>query len=168
MFELGSIWAYPTDTSFGLGARCDDPESLVRLKELKNRPDEKFFSLMVRDWEMLKKYAEVPSNISKDWFLKSPKTALLKPKATLPSSPFWPAEKVAFRISTIPEVAQHIDVPVTATSANISGEDPVFCIENLFDNFGSAIQVYAQSGDLKSKDPSQIWDFTVVPAIRIR
>jgi len=168
MFEPGTIWAYPTDTSFGLGARCDDPEALDRLKQLKNRPDEKFFSLMVRDWAMLKKYAVLPERVSKDWFLNSPKTALLAPREDLPKSAFWPADKVAFRICTIPEVAQHIDVPVTATSANISGEDPVFCIQNLFDNFGSAIQIYAQSGDLIAKDPSQIWDFTVTPSVRLR
>ena len=168
MFEPGTIWAYPTDTSFGLGARCDDPVSLDRLKVLKNRPDEKYFSLMVRDWEMLQKYAIVPEGMSEHWFLESPKTALLTPTAQLPLSNFWPADKVAFRICTVPAVAKHIVVPVTATSANISGECPVFCIQNLFDNFGSSIQIYAQSGDLIANNPSEIWDFTIAPAVQIR
>lgn len=168
MFEVGTIWAYPTNTSFGLGARCDDLKSLARLKKLKNRSEEKWFSLMVRDWEMLKKYAEVPENITPDWFTDKPRTALLKPKKLLPQTTFWPTGKVAFRICTIPEVAQHIVLPVTATSANLSGEDPVFCTQNLFDNFGNQVQIYAQSGDLRTKDPSEIWDLTVNPIVQVR
>jgi len=168
MFEPGTIWAYPTDTSFGLGARCDDLESLQRLKDLKNRPKEKWFSLMVRDWEMLNAYAVVPDSIDLDWFVSQPRTALLKPRKALPATSFWPSDKVAFRICTIPEVAPYILVPVTATSANVSGADPVFCIENLLDNFGSEIQIYAQTEDLSEKAPSEIWDFTVKPPVQIR
>lgn len=168
MFEPGTIWAYPTDTSFGLGVRCDDPESLQRLKELKNRPDEKWFSLMVRDWEMLTDYAEVPQGLDADWFLKSPKTALLKPKEKLPQTGFWPEEKVAFRICTLPTVSQYIEFPVTATSANISGEDPVFCTQKLFDNFGTNINIYSELGDLDQSGPSEIWDYTVEPPKRLR
>lgn len=168
MFEPGTIWAYPTDTSFGLGARCDDLESLKRLKKIKNRPDEKWFSLMVRDFAMLKEYAEVPDLLNPKWFTKSPQTAVLKPKNRLPKTDFWPKDKVAFRICTLPEVAQYIDVPVTATSANISGKDPIFCMQNLLDFFGSEIQIYTQFENLPSKDPSQIWDFTQTPIKRIR
>ena len=168
MFNLGTIWAYPTDTSFGLGVRCDDLVGLEHLKKLKERPNEKYFSLMVRDWDMLKKYAEIPVGISEDWFLAKPRTALLKPTDKLPQTSFWPSDKVAFRICTIPGIAQHIEVPVTATSANISGEESIYCIKKLFNIFNKQINICDFVPELPKVSASEIWDFTVEPVKRIR
>ena len=63
MFQKNEIWAFPTDTSFGFGVRADDTKGLENLYKLKQRPTGKYFSLFVRDWEMLADYAEVPKNI---------------------------------------------------------------------------------------------------------
>ena len=119
MFQKGEIWAYPTDTSFGLGVRADDFEMLEALRKLKQRPSDKFFSLMCRDFEMLKAFAEIPGQwqgktFDTHFFFECPRTAILKPKKKLPVSPFWLKEKVAFRVSTIPAVAKHIIFPITA------------------------------------------------------
>ncbi len=35
MFDFGQIWAFPTDTSFGLGVRADDVSGLGNLAALK-------------------------------------------------------------------------------------------------------------------------------------
>ncbi len=168
MFNRKVITAYPTDTSFGLGVRADDPETLVKLQKLKNRPDEKYFSLMVRDFEMLKKFAEVPDDLNEDFFFESPKTAILRPKNSLPASSFWPDKKVAFRVCTIPEVAKEIDYPITATSANLSGQPPIFEAQKITENFGAEVQIFPGFDQLPKKDPSEIWDFTVTPPVRIR
>ena len=168
MFDPGTIWAYPTDTSFGLGVRCDDVVTLTRLKQLKNRPDEKWFSLMVRDFAMLQEYAEVPEGIDPTWFTETPRTAILKPKNPLPQTGYWPLDKVAFRISTILEVSSQIEVPVTATSANFSGQPAIYTVDQLKENFGDNIEVYAPEPELPTVEPSEIWDFTVHPAVRVR
>jgi len=122
MFQKGEIWAYPTDTSFGLGVRADDERGLEKLAKLKGRSAQKFFSLMVRNFDMLKEFAEVPRELNESFFLDTPKTALLKPKNTLPKSPYWPEDKVAFRISTIREVAErdirNHDVPAFHYDSN--------------------------------------------------
>jgi len=168
MFNLGKIWAYPTDTSFGLGVRVDDSAGLEKLKKLKNRPSEKYFSVMVRDWEMLQQYAEVPEGLNLDWFLETPRTALLKPTDRLPETGFWPSDKVAFRVCTLPEVAQHITVPVTATSANISGAEPIYCTKNLFNIFNDQINICDLVEDLPAVAASEIWDWTTEQIIRLR
>ena len=59
-FAPGIITAFPTNTSFGLGVRADDKAMLKQMYALKNRPAGKFFSLMVKDWAMLREFAEVP------------------------------------------------------------------------------------------------------------
>ena len=169
MFKKGEIWAYPTDTSFGLGVRADDEKGLGNLMELKKRSGDKYFSLMVRDWEMLKKFANVDeSKLGKSFFIDCPRTAILTPSENLPISPFWPLDKVAFRICTIPEIAQNIDYPVTATSANISGKEAIYTLESLQDQFGDNIKIYKKCGDLSEIPPSEIWDFTGDIPKRIR
>ena len=77
---------------------------------------------------MLKKFAIVDeTQINNKFFIDQPRTVILKPKKILPSSLYWPENKVAFRICTIPEIAQKIIYPITATSANISGApSPLF------------------------------------------
>lgn len=168
MFTHGTITAYPTDTSFGLGCRADDTQGLDKLTELKARAPQKFYTLMVRDEEMLREYAEVPENFDPQIFFEKPFTVLLKPKSTLPKSKYWPEDKVGFRISTIPEVAQQIEYPITATSANISGTDPIFDITKIQDELGPDVQIFPGIEKLKKNKPSEIWDYTVKPAVRIR
>jgi L-threonylcarbamoyladenylate synthase len=168
MFEKGTIWAYPTDTSFGLGVRADDVETLERLQELKSRPDKKFFSLMVKDFEMLKMFAEIPKEITENFFLDKPRTVILKPTPLLPISKFWPKGKVAFRICTIDEIAEEIEFPVTATSANISGKEPIFDIEKIKNDFQNQVKIFDRWKILPIKNPSEIWDFTISEPKKIR
>ncbi len=160
MFKNGEIWAYPTDTSFGLGVRADDEAGLKKLAELKQRSGEKYFSLMVRDLSMLREFAEVPPKLAESVFYQTPKTLILKPKSKLPKSSFWPKDKVAFRVCTTPEIGPHIDYPITATSANISGKDPIFSTFKLEALFGTQIQICRFIEDLPKASPSEIWDLT--------
>ncbi len=168
MFQYGEIWAYPTDTSFGLGVRADDPDTLQRLFECKRRVAGKYFSLMVRDWNMLHDFAEVPSCLEKDFFFEKPRTVILKPKNSLPASSFWPLEKVAFRISTILEVAEVIEYPITATSANISGDEPIFESDQIQKQWSDKIMIFPGFESLSFTPPSEIWDFTEENIIRLR
>ncbi len=168
MFEKATIWAYPTDTSFGLGVRADDERGLEKLAKLKSRSASKFFSLMVKDFEMLKEFAEVPRELNTDFFFDSPKTVLLKPTEKLPKSSYWPEDKVAFRVCTLPEIAQKIEYPITATSANPGGGKPIFDVERLKRTFRGRIKVVPNFTELPEAEPSEIWDFTVQPPVQIR
>lgn len=169
MFNKGAIWAYPTDTSFGLGVRADDADCLEKLMELKQRSGDKYFSLMVRDWEMLKKFAMIDeARMGAKFFTETPRTAILEPTKALPISKFWPAKKVAFRICTLPEVASHIEYPVTATSANISGYNPIYTVDDIKEVFGEKVQVNKRVHQLQGVPPSEIWDFTGKLPTKIR
>jgi len=168
MFEKGEIWAYPTDTSFGLGVRADDERGLEALATLKGRDNTKYFSLMVRDEEMLRHFANVPEDITEEFFLELPRTVILCPTRHLPLSKFWPVDKVAFRIATLPEVAREITFPVTATSANLSGEPPIFEAKIIREKFGEKVKMFPGIEHLMVCPSSEIWDFTEVPPRRLR
>ncbi len=168
LFKKGTITAYPTDTSFGLGVRIDDTKTLDLLYFLKQRPPKKFFSLMVCDFKMLSEYAKIPANLSKKFFYEKPRTIILRPTNKLPISPFWPKDKVAFRISTIREVANVIICPITATSANISGEPPIFDTQNIRNKFGKKVKIFPKFETLPKNPPSEIWDYTQTTPNQLR
>lgn len=171
MFQPGQIWAYPTDTSFGLGVRADDFDTLQRMYDLKQRGAGKYFSLMVRDGAMLCEFAETGDLEIPDldaWFLEKPRTIILKPTGQLPKTKFWPEDKVAFRICTIPEIAAHIDYPVTATSANLSGEQNMYSIKKLQEIFGDEVMYCELFPKLPVIPPSEIWDFTTPEPLQLR
>ena len=161
MFRQSLIVAYPTDTSFGLGVRADDASTLQALYELKQRPTSKYTSLMVRDWTMLAQFAEIPSQLSRDFFTAKPRTVILKPTQALPRSVFWPESGVGFRVATLPEVAAAIDYPVTATSANLSGQPNIYDPQQIKAQWGSAVVLFPGSDTLDDRvSPSEIWDYT--------
>lgn len=168
MFNKGEIWAYPTDTSYALGVRSDDSDGLGALQNIKERPDEKFFSLMVADFKMLQDYAYVPEDLNEEWFFAKPRTAILKPKDTLSRSIFWPDNAVAFRITNVLELTKQMQVPVTATSANISSREPIYESDKIQELFGDKVLVCKELGNLPKNPPSEIWDFTKGISIRIR
>lgn len=179
MFEKTIITAFPTDTSWGLGVRADDASGLQNIARLKKRKPEQMFSLMVRDMKMLYEYAEVPADFEnfakkqlhwipnqvrddalRHFFFEKPRTAILKPTETLPQSDYWPANSVAFRMATIPEVAAEIEYPITATSANVTGQPSIFSAEAIRKTFGENVLVFPGFSDLPEREASEIWDFT--------
>ncbi len=161
MFEKNTIWAYPTDTSFGLGVRSDDESGMEQMHALKQREVGKFFSLMVRDEAMLYEFAEVGDDRDwLGWFMEKPRTAIFAPTKKLSQSKYWPKEKVAFRICTIADIAQYIEVPVTATSANFSGEPSIYSVSEIQKKFGHQVKCYDEILELPIIPASEIWDFT--------
>jgi len=168
MFIRNTITAFPTDTSWGLAVRADDQEGLCRLAKLKNRKEGQMFSLIVRDMEMLREFADVPEAFPENYFTEKPRTAILKPTKKLPRSTYWPEESVAFRVATIPEVIAQITYPVTATSANYTGEPSIFSAQKIRDKFGDEVVVFPGVEILPEKKSSEIWDFTVTPHTKNR
>jgi L-threonylcarbamoyladenylate synthase len=168
MFEKNIITAFPTDTSWGLGVRADDVQGLENVARLKKRKPEQMFSLMVRDFAMLREFAEVPKDFLISFFNEKPRTAILKPKEILPKSEFWPETSVAFRIATIPEVAVEITYPITATSANFTGKPAIFSAQELKKQFKDAVLIFPDFETLVPNEPSEIWDFTAESPKQIR
>ncbi len=169
MFNFNEVWGYPTDTSFGLGVRADDAKGLDRLSALKGDRSKKFFSLMCADEKMLRDFAKVPEDLNvHDFFFKKARTALFKPTNLLPKSKFWTDARVAFRISTISDIAQYIEFPITATSANLAGQNPIFTVAGLQDVFEGEIKIYDKIPVLEEKSSSEIWHYTEIPPKQIR
>lgn len=129
VLAAGGIVCFPTETFYGLGVRYDDRHALDRLFNLKQRPPDKPLPLLVGSLELLALLVD-RINATEELLMKSfwpgPLTMLLAARSDLPEfvSAGRPG-RVAVRIpgaSVALELAEALKFPITATSANISGE----------------------------------------------
>ena len=163
----GSI-AYPTDTVYGLGANPFDDFAVRRLFRVKKRPASKPVPLMVSSIAMAKKLAHIDSQ--KEEFLRSiwpgAVSVILYKRRMISSFISANTETVALRIPDSKfcmSLIRAFNSPITATSANVSGEDPVSNpqeIKKRFEREAFKPDLIIDGGVLKSKRPSTVIDLT--------
>lgn len=118
---------YPTDTLYGLGADVLSDEALVHLYDAKGMDFLKPVSIAVSDKEMLEAFAYVDDGALAfiETFLPGPVTVLLKPRSIVPRLIMADTDRIGIRIPANPTALALIyefDSPITATSANRSGD----------------------------------------------
>jgi len=124
------IIVYPTDTVYGLGGDAFSDDAVLRVYEAKERPLGKPISVAVSDTEMLCAIAAV-DDFSLDFigrFLPGPVTVILESRSCIPDILTGGTGRIGVRIPAHDlalGIIRGLDSPITATSANISGEkDP--------------------------------------------
>ncbi len=148
----GGLVVAPTETRYGLIARADDAEVLDRLYRVKGRPKSMPTSIFIRTVEELSDFAEVSSGALEiaSSFLPGPLTLVLKSIRELPGQVVTDG-KIGIRISPSPfirDLLARIDFPITATSANPSGNDECYTVEEIARHFGGRIDLYVDAGIL--------------------
>jgi L-threonylcarbamoyladenylate synthase len=125
----GEAVVYPTETVYGLGADATDPQAVDRVFELKNRPYDKPLSVAFADRETAFEYTN-PTDRERAFinrFLPGPVTVIVDRESTLPEILTSGASRVGVRIpanETAVELCRAAG-PITATSANVSGNPSV-------------------------------------------
>jgi len=162
----GGIVAYPTETFYGLGVKFDIDDSLERLHDIKQRPRDKALPVIIGSRELLP--ALVSSiNDTAEYLMKKfwpgPLTLILPAKDNLSHYITGGTCTVAVRIpgeSFALRLAESAFFPVTATSANISGEPPAQDAETVLKYFGDSVNLVIDGGTAKGTLPSTIVDVT--------
>lgn len=153
------VIGFPTETVMGLGVIYNDRKAFNNLNAIKNRPENKPYSLMLSNIKDIKKYAYISEEEYKvaKAFLPGPLTILLK-KKKLPSWVTLGSKYVGIRIPDIKTVRSAIrkaGKPILAPSANISGENPALTNKEMKDIFGNKLD-YIIEGDALNSKPSTI------------
>ncbi|MDD1674577.1 MAG: threonylcarbamoyl-AMP synthase [Methanomicrobiales archaeon] len=126
----GGTIVYPTDTVYGLGADALNEDAILQVYEMKRREISKPISVAVSDEEMLRAVAVVSPEAEAfiRQFLPGPLTVVLKAKRCLPEILTGGTGMIGVRIprhDLALAIISAFDTPITATSANLSGEkDP--------------------------------------------
>jgi len=173
ILKSGGVIIYPTETLYGMGTLALKDVAVEKIFQIKGRPEGKPIPILVRDKEMLSKFAELTeaSHTLIHRFLPGPLTLVLLEKEKLPGLITAGTGKVAARISRHPFVRslfKLIDEPITSTSANISGEENLFNAAAILDRFEGKIELIVDSGNLPPSKGSTIVDLTVKPPLIIR
>ena len=123
----GGVICAPTDTIWGLSCDATNPAAVERISEIKQRPPEKGYVVLVSDLEMLKNHVSfVPPRLETllDYHLR-PLTIIYDEGENLPKSVLGPNGSVAIRIvrdDFCKELIEKLGRPIVSTSANVSNE----------------------------------------------
>lgn len=166
------VIAFPTETVFGLGVLFNDFEAYTKLNIIKHRPEDKPYTMMVKNKESISLYAFVDEKIQRviNRFVPGSLTLLLKSKNNVPPYVTHNSGIIGIRVPTNKEaelLLKTIDMPLLVPSANRSGEKPGYNDNEVKDIFKDELD-YIIKGCSTSNLPSTIVDFTKDTPILIR
>jgi len=168
------IIAYPTDTFYGLGASCFSEKAIQRIYHLKRRKPSKPISIIISDINIVRDIAkDIPSLFWKmaGEFWPGPLTLVLKASSTLPTGLLGPGDSIGIRqpaLSWIRELLEETTFPITATSANISGEKEIANPGIIRDSFFGLVDLIVDGGETRGALPSTVVDLTSAKPVIIR
>lgn len=169
--KAGQLAVVPTDTRYGLIADANETRALEKLFLVKGRSLKVPTALFLKSVDEIKNVAEYTERAKKiaEKFLPGKLTMVLKAKATFPKQVVVDG-KIGVRVSSsnfLKKLFERIDCPLTATSANPSGQAEPESVEDIARIFGSKIMYYVDGGKLTG-EPSTVLDLTEEPFRIIR
>jgi L-threonylcarbamoyladenylate synthase len=166
----GGLLAYPTETVYGIGSRARD-EELTTLAEVTDRPPGKPFLLLVSGQLMARdnglSFSDAAMRLA-DRFWPGPLTLILPGVgSSLPNSLRNDAGGIAVRFSShrhTSSLIESLGIPLTSTSANQSGMQPLPDAHAIRSEFSDAAQsgrlMILDGGRLQQSYPSTLVDCT--------
>src|SRR5947207_7713929 len=162
----GEVLGMPTDTFYGLAADPFNLRAVDRVYEIKSRSRDKPLSLLIEDVDQAEELAkplpeEFRALAKKFW--PGPLTIIVKAASRLPLKVTANTGNVALRIpnSAIPlAVVQAARIPITATSANLSGESECTTADAVREQLGVRIPIIVDGGTSPRDVASTIVDLT--------
>ena len=154
VLRQGGVVAFPTETCYGLAVDPYNPEALRRLYEIKKRGEDKPLLILIDHLSQLKQcVTKIPCLYKSlmDEFWPGPLTLIFPANPELPSLLTGGSSTVAIRRSPHPVASLLVKfsgIPVTATSANLSGEPPALCASDCREIFGNSVDYILDIGEI--------------------
>ncbi len=170
--QNGGVVAYPTETLYGIGCSAFNREACRKVVDVKHRSAGKGLIVLVKDEEMMNEHFHIPQDLLHRYSGSGKSlTLVVKPASDFPEQVSGDRDSVAVRISPSPFVRKlfdHIEKPITSTSANISGRGNSNRFKDVARDFTGRIDVIVNSGNLPGSSGSTIVDVTMSPPVIIR
>ena len=160
--KRGDMVVFPTETVYGLGADALNPSAVEKVFQLKGRNPDTPIPIIVADQAMLKDLVEEIPRVARklmERFWPGPLTLVLPAVPGTPKQLLNRTGGIGVRISSqsiATQLAQELGRPLTATSANPSGQPAAATIEQAQNYFAGEIEIFLDGGKLPSKTGSSV------------
>ncbi|MFC1884812.1 L-threonylcarbamoyladenylate synthase [Thermodesulfobacteriota bacterium] len=165
----GGLVAYPTESFYGLAVDATNEGAIAQLFKIKGRDPGQPILLLIQSKEIPENWVcQIPTIaqelIEKYW----PGGLTLVFEAGPAVSPLLTAGtgKIGIRCSSHPmarALAREVAVPITGTSANVSGKSPCGSAEEVIEALGGGVGLVLDGGRTQGQKASTILDVTVEP-----
>ena len=158
------VIAFPTETVYGLGVFYDDKEAYELLNKVKNRREDKPYTMMLFDTKEISKYAFIEDKylpiINK--YMPGSLTILVSARECVPSNVTHGTGIIGIRIPSNKkalDLLKFVKKPLLVPSANKADQKPALSEKEVKAIFGEEIAVVIP-GEISSGEPSTIIDLT--------
>ena len=166
LLRRGAIAAIPTDTLYGLAADPFSSAAVQRIFSIKDRASERALPLVAASLEQvdaqLGTLPLVGQRLARQ-FWPGPLTLVITAPATIVADVTGGGTTVGVRVpdhTVTRALCEACGTPLTATSANISGQPPTSDPEEVMRRLGERIDVLVDAGVTPGGPPSTIVDVT--------
>jgi len=149
VLKRGGVIAYPTETLYGLGALIDNPSAIERLRKIKGKKEP--ILVLVSGIKMVEEYVEVKAEARRlmEHFWPGGLTLVLPALSGKGEELRAGSKGLGMRQS--PEVfaqglVEQLGIPITSTSANRSGKEPLKSAEEIEKELGTELDLIVDSG----------------------
>ena len=171
--KKGQVAGMPTDTFYGLAADPLNLRAVDLIYDVKSRSRHKPLSLLIESVEQAEYLARPLPDVFYDItrkFWPGPLTIIVKASSRLPLKVTANTGNVALRVpaARIPvEIIRAAGVPITATSANISGASECTTAEGVRQQLGTKIGLIVDGGTSPREVASTILDMSVPDKVTV-
>ena len=141
----GGIIIYPTDTLYGLGADIRNEESLLRIYDIKGRPNDMALPVLVSGWEMVRSISSEVNVIGEKLaarFWPGQLTLVIRANDNLSTILTGGRGTIAVRQPDhwiAQQIIEQVGNPIVGTSANLSGSPDLVEASDLAPELGHLV-----------------------------
>lgn len=148
----GAVVIYPSESSYGIGCDFTKKAAVEQISEIKKRPKNKQMICIVQDIETAKRYGKLSkaAELLAEKFMPGPLTLAVPGKGKLEWFNFRISENTVARM-----LAAEVGNPIISTSANISGEEPIYDSDSL-EQFSGKVDAIIDAGNLPHRQMSTV------------
>jgi L-threonylcarbamoyladenylate synthase len=170
----GGLVVFPTNTFYGLGARALDAVAVEKVYQAKKRdPAKPLLILIARLADLSGLVQRVPDRAERiiKAFWPGRVTLVFHAKSGFPGNLTGHRGKIGIRLARHPvakALVQAVGGPVTATSANLSGNMGAISVDGLDQEMLEYVDLVLDAGELSGGTGSTVLDVTVDPPAVLR
>ena len=151
--KKGNLVIFPTETVYGLGANALNYDAVNKIFDVKNRASNNPLIVHLKDKNDINKYAYISNEIEQkliDTFMPGAFTLILQKKDIIPNNVTCNMDTVGIRVPINPiahNLLSHLDFPIAAPSANISGKPSGTKASDIFLEFNGKVEYIIDGGE---------------------